>query len=936
MIRLLTFLMVIVFGGQLSGQYFPYYGKNKVVQITFRWNVLQTDHFRIHYYLDDQDFIKRLATIAEEAYSHHARFLGIEIEERIPLIYYNKQTEIEQTNIYPGLIPPGSFEGFSEPLGNRVVIYGNRSFSELKDLIVHELSHIFTYELLFRGASLSAIYSARFPLWLAEGYAEFMVGKWDSFSRQTVLDLIVNEMMPEIAENGDLDKYYNARTPYDVGHLLLEFIYQQWGRLGVKKFLESHKASIFSRSKTVYQFFQIERKDFNYRFRRFYRERFKEFFNFPSPDDYGPRIGPDYPYLYSFYHQPSPSGELIAIATANYRDYDLDIVLLNGRTGKVFKNISPGLSAIYDSLAFKFNPEDGRTFDWDKNGEQLAIFARKEYRSYLLLINILNNRIEGRYTLPPELQKPANPLFDPEMRGVYFTAFEKANSSLYYLELSSGQVNKIKLPFTNIRGFDLSSEGKHFVFSVQAGGQFRLLLYDRQSEAYRLISLGESNLINPAFDQRDEKIFFSSDLNGVYNIFSYDIATGTFIQLSNSRAPMFFPQEAENGSKLLVSVYNRSTFALYRLQPDLEISRYKEQPEAQEAFFARRDEEEFAPYAGGLTQKYNPLGKIVFNGLPSVTAAVTSGGQVLGSAYLQFSDLLGDHNLFFIASSVYGYRAYHLAYLNQKRRLQYLLHLYYDQEGYYLYLDDIYYLSLAKEIGGTFNIYYPLNRSLRVQTGASFYKYEYAARDFSLISGKVSSLNLAFVGETTRFAEYGPNSGYTFYLGWQQNIKLFADSFSSYILNVDLRRYFRINNEMLFAVRLWGFYSDGRDPFITYTGGNNTIRSTDYNEIVGNRIFFANAEFRFPLISRALTPIGLIGPLRAVLFFDVGGSWFKGENFSFFENGSGMQLKDAISSYGFGLHFFLFGYPLHLDWVYKTDWKSSSFQGVKFWIGFDF
>ena len=49
-----------------------------------------------------------------------------------------------------------------------------------------------------------------------------------------------------------------------------------------------------------------------------------------------------------------------------------------------------------------------------------------------------------------------------------------------------------------------------------------------------------------------------------------------------------------------------------------------------------------------------------------------------------------------------------------------------------------------------------------------------------------------------------------------------------------------------------------------------------------------------------------------------------------------MQLKDAISSYGYGIQFFLFGYPLHFEWVYWTDFKNSKYNGVNFWIGFDF
>jgi outer membrane protein assembly factor BamA len=96
-----------------------------------------------------------------------------------------------------------------------------------------------------------------------------------------------------------------------------------------------------------------------------------------------------------------------------------------------------------------------------------------------------------------------------------------------------------------------------------------------------------------------------------------------------------------------------------------------------------------------------------------------------------------------------------------------------------------------------------------------------------------------------------------------------------------------------------------------------------------------NAEFRFALVHAALTPIGVIGPVRGVFFFDMGGLWFNEQKFRIFEPGS-LRLQDAISSYGYGVEFFLFGYPLHFEWVWKTDFKQKQYSGVNFWIGFDF
>ena len=66
---------------------------------------------------------------------------------------------------------------------------------------------------------------------------------------------------------------------------------------------------------------------------------------------------------------------------------------------------------------------------------------------------------------------------------------------------------------------------------------------------------------------------------------------------------------------------------------------------------------------------------------------------------------------------------------------------------------------------------------------------------------------------------------------------------------------------------------------------------------------------------------------------------------------SGLRLVDARASYGIGLETFALGFPVHIDWSWKTllnkDWEDQLFAAyggstefrkpkVTFWIGYDF
>ena len=125
------------------------------------------------------------------------------------------------------------------------------------------------------------------------------------------------------------------------------------------------------------------------------------------------------------------------------------------------------------------------------------------------------------------------------------------------------------------------------------------------------------------------------------------------------------------------------------------------------------------------------------------------------------------------------------------------------------------------------------------------------------------------------------------------------------------------------------------------------MRGYDYLEFLGHTSFFANAELRFPLIEAMLTPIGVLGGLRGVLFANIGGAGFNHLPFRFMATGTepyipiigyevvdffgtvepvygpplaidGLRLVDGRASYGFGLESSLLGFPMHFDWAWKT------------------
>jgi outer membrane protein assembly factor BamA len=236
-----------------------------------------------------------------------------------------------------------------------------------------------------------------------------------------------------------------------------------------------------------------------------------------------------------------------------------------------------------------------------------------------------------------------------------------------------------------------------------------------------------------------------------------------------------------------------------------------------------------------------------------------------------------------------------------------------------------------------------------------------------------------FVNETTIFREFGPLAGRTMRLGYEVSPGV-GGFLSRQTVDLDARHYMRIGTTGLLAVRARGFTSWGDYPDFMYFGGNSEMRGYEYLEFLGHDAGFVNAELRFPLIEAMATPVGVMGGIRGVFFFDIGGARVKGQPFTFWSNKdevvdtiagytfdpdtgafvpipgdkkliSGFRLVDGRASYGVGLETFALGFPIHFDWSWRTlfnkDWEdaifasrggSSWFRKSRFavWIGYDF
>ena len=615
--------------------------------------------------------------------------------------------------------------------------------------------------------------------------------------------------------------------------------------------------------------------------------------------------------------------------------------------------------------------------DWSPDGKMLYFSA-------------LKNGVGDIWSIDPETSELTNltqdefadysPTASPDGKSVVYLARVSGNNKIFKLDLATRA--KTQLTF-----------GTH----DDATPQF----YDNDTLVF------SSTAIDPARPVTPEEA-----RNGnIYNIWTLSLKTGELKQYTDTLTGNLSTVVIKDGStsKIAFVTYFKGEYGLHTLVP-----KEAKATVASRDFGEPGPIIDFqAPLTHTLVtanqKRKGAFEKMFLDGRPPLNVGVTSGGDLFGGTQVSFADVLGDKQFNFYVASVSQFRTIAGSYLNLSRRLQYAFQgfqqttFFYGNADYYAlslgltpFLDRDDSIATRTITGGTVFAPYPLSRYTRIEMSGGIVRFneqfddptvEQISRDYQtqfygaplLREGTSVPLGIAFVHEDTVFREFGPVAGSTVRLAYDASPKA-GDLLSYQTVDLDARKYLRIGTSGLFAVRFKGFKSWGAQPDFTYFGGNSEMRGYEYLSFIGQQGFFANAELRFPLIEAMLTPVGVLGGIRGTIFGNIGGAGFPQQNYKFSSKStiterpilgfelapdgttilpvygdpltvSGFRLQDGRASYGVGIQSFLLGFPLHIDYVWRTtfnkQWEDLIFSNAggseefrkgkfHFWIGYDF
>lgn len=927
------------------------FGKNKVQYRDFDWEIYHSTHFDVYYYKAEEHLLEKVVSFAESAYDRLSRDFDFQIQEPTPLIFYESHSAFEQNNIILNFIPEG-VGAFATPVRFRMVLPVDMPDQELMNLIEHELTHIFQYHILFRG-SLGKGLTANPPTWLIEGMASYMAKDETARDLMFLRDAAVNDVIPPITQ-----WYGGGFLAYRIGHSVLDYMEETYGRDGFMDFLFEYRNTIGSDvGRAIERAFGIDADEFDTDYRRWLRRKYlPALLETGEPRDFGRpfRVDRGIP-SQELSPAASPSGDLVAAFSSERGE--VDISLFDAKNRRHLRNLTRGFGGDYQYLVSQeltLGRGLGNDLDFSPDGNTLAVFAKREKNRALLLIDVLTGQVRRRYDLP-DVDQHAAPAFSPDGRTLAFQATAGGQFDIYLLDLESGALTN----FTDDPVFDgspvFSPDGTYMVVVsvIEEGGKLFRIPLDQPHRRFQLTH-GKSDENDPVFSPTGRRIYFTSDrAEGIENIWGLDFETGELNQYTNAVTGCFMPTvlaQPDGEEHLVYNALWKGRFDLYLTEVPEPVS----EPEqvqigalpAGAAELPRFQPDILVPIDDANKEDYGGF-KMFLEGADSFIG-VDDNQTLIGRIVLSFSDYLGDRRLIADLSSVDSFSDFQITYIDLTDRLQWQAQLF-DYRDYYLLPNEFGEVQQdrrrVKVTGALGALIYPASFTTRFELGGG-----YSIREFDLFTGffdpetgqplfeeiddNFPFVYGAFANDTTVFGSGGPISGRRLRLDAQYAPDLEGSGTLNASLDLDLRQYIPLTRRSNFALRLFAGGSEGNAPTPLYFGGLDTLRGFEFQEFAGDRGYFLNLEYRFPLIDVLQTPILGFQSIRGVIFFDVGAAWFSDfDDFEFYDSDTD-QLQDGRASYGFGFSVRFLGLPMNWDFAQQTNFEGAD-EGyaTSFWIG---
>ncbi len=1018
-------LLIFTLWGIVLGQF----GQNIVQYENFDWTYIQSRHFDIYYSTDGRTHAEFVAKEAELAYDHISKLMDWKLKNRVSIIIYNSHNDFQQTNVIGAYMREG-IGGVTELYKNRVVIPFDGSNYEFKHVIHHELVHAFINDYIYGGSLKNMISSSikvAIPLWMNEGLAEYLAGKWDTKSEMWIRDLAINGgELPHI-------RMLNGYWAYRGGQSVWRFIAEKWGEESIAEILYQIKTTN-GVEKGIKGALGVGYKELNEQWHEYLKhEYWPEITLREDLNDVARQLTNHEKWGNTYNVAPSisPNGNQIAILSN--KSGPMAYYLISAEDGRIIKKIIQGeRSAEYEELhilkpGITWSPDSKKLAFSAKSGKSDALFiydteTEKSSRFRLGLEGIfrpswspMGDKIafignDGKYgdvyLFDVESHEKTNVTSDwysedqvswaPNGDVLYFTSdrgkilttgemqipynYDVEQTDIYSIKIDTQEITQLSDTPWNETYPTMSGDGEYLAFiSDESGISNIMMMHEGNANPITNVSTGITQL---SWNWDDSQLIFTGFYKSGYDIYTLsnpksktelniDIPTATWVDDIKSSQRILRRSEEGGQHRQFSTEYKNYVFAGIDATEKLEKTQSVEMDEDQT--------QENGIYKSNIYRT-----RFTLDNAQAVYSFDSRFGSQ-GMAYFAFSDILGNHQVYFASEMEVSLKNsdYYFQYRYLKKLYDWNFVLYHNAIKYnYSYDPNTYTQEFNRYriLGSYISCMRPISRFNRFE-GSLDFNYTEDAKVTEVSDGFSNNItenvNASFttlipgirhVWDNTIWSQTYPVDGYRTYVKYRMSPKLNKNSLLFHRVTTDLRKYVPLTNGISLAGRLFLGTNFGENAQKFRLGGvpwifskdqdrfreNNDelsieelyfseylmpLRGTSISQRIGQQAVLMNAEIRLPFLMYYFPAIRYFGQINGVLFVDVGVAW-DNEYPEFWEKDS-WDIDNSIGwnmTYGFGPRFIFLGMPWQLDyaWQYNPHVGTISSRSWYLSIGLDF
>jgi len=581
-----------VFSGSGRGQAWSF-GKNKVQYQQFEWSILKTPHFDIHFSEGYRELAARTGVMLEDGYRDLSSRFDHRIKWRIPVIIYGSHTAFQQTNTTWSLISEG-VQAFAEPNRRRVVLHFSGSNEDYRDTSVHELIHIFEFDMIYGNLLKSAFSRSmlfRIPLWFAEGISEYYSKGYDDEVEMFMRDAAVFDYLPR-----NLD-YTSGYMVYKAGQSVISYIVDTYGK---EKVVDIMRRLGFTRSmeQALSETVGLSTSELTERWSKSVRRRYWPMFaDKNEPEKHGRRLTDhmeDHNYMNSK-PELTYDGEYI-VYYSDRKGLD-GIYLLNASTGEVEKTLLRGsMSEEFESLRImKSNlavSPDGRT---------IAFVAKSDGMDKLFFLDIFSGDVKAKIEVP--LDFFFSPTWSPDGGRIALVGVKQGQTDLYIYHIERGSFSRLTDDIEDEKDPSWFPDGRRLIYcraervvpnppdssgaskETRIGPDYFRTEVDRgsiNSDIWSIdLATGEKDPvirtkgddISPVIIDGGDELVFSSNAGGIYNLYRGSVKVGSYYRFTDVLGGLFDPSYSRAKDRLTFSAFNSAGYDIFVVDSFSEESR---------------------------------------------------------------------------------------------------------------------------------------------------------------------------------------------------------------------------------------------------------------------------------------------------------------------------------------------------------------------------